>query len=110
MVFPMVSRKKDKKEAHRFTARDSMVLEMELEVSKLRREKSVFVLNKSIFLYFFFIFLGVVGLLTGYESVFNTLVILGLLSIIIGSIPYLRIMHSEEKNLEEMLDKLRRLN
>ena len=93
-----------------FTAQDSMIFEMELEISKLKRDKSVFVLNKAIFLYFFFIFLGVLGLLTGYENVFNILVILGLISIIVGSVPYISTMYYEEKNLKEMVDQLRKLN
>ncbi len=99
-----------KKSRKQFTAQDSMIFEMELEISKLRREKSVFVLNKAIFLYFFFIFLGVLGLLTGYEGVFNLLVILGLISIIVGSVPYVSTMYYEERNLKDMVDRLKRIN
>ncbi|MFP4117470.1 MAG: hypothetical protein ACLFTR_00950 [Candidatus Woesearchaeota archaeon] len=98
-----------KKKSKSFTSQDSMIFEMELEISKLKREKSVFVLNKAIFLYFFFIFLGVLALLTGYDGVFNLLVVLGLATIIIGSIPYVSTMYNEEKNLQNMVERLRRL-
>lgn len=86
-----------------------MVYEIELELSKLKREKSVIVLNKAIFMYFFFIFLAVVSLLTGFTNFFNILVILGLSSIIIGSIPYVRTMYTEEEKLKDMIEKLRNL-
>ena len=86
----------------------SMVYEVQLELSKLRREKSIIVLNKAIFLYFFFIFFSVISLLTGFQTIFNVLVILGLMSVIVGSVPYIRTMYAEERNLTEMIQDLKK--
>ena len=98
---------KKKDTVKKLSVKNSMIFEMELELSKLKREKSVIVLNKSIFLYFFFIFLAVLSLLTGFINFFNILVVLGLLTIIVGSVPYIRTMYVEEKNLKEMIERLK---
>ena len=101
-------KKKKSSGTKKLSVKNSMIFEMELELSKLKREKSVIVLNKAIFLYFFFIFLAVLSLLTGFVNFFNLLVVLGLLTIIVGSIPYIRTMYVEEKNLKEMIEKLKK--
>ena len=102
-----MAKKTTRSENRTLTIKSSMIFEMELELSKLKREKSVIVLNKSIFMYFFFIFLAVISLLTGFRGFFNLLVILGLLSIVVGSIPYIRTMYSEEQNLKGMIERLK---
>ncbi len=102
--------KKYSKKSASFSDNDSMVFEIELELSKLKREKSVIVLNKAIFLYFFFIFFAVISLLTGFVAFFNLLVVMGLLSVIIGSIPYINTMYSEEKNLKDMITRLKKMS
>lgn len=92
----------------KLSGKSSMIFEMELELSRLKREKSIIVLNKSIFMYFFFIFLAVVSLLTGFSTIFNILVVLGLLSIVVGAIPYVRTMYTEEENLKVLIEKLKK--
>jgi hypothetical protein len=106
-VLKMVAKKKSTKK-EKMSGRSSMVFEMELELSRLKREKSIIVLNKSIFMYFFFIFLAVVSLLTGFSGIFNVLVVFGLLSIVIGAIPYVRTMYTEEENLKVLIQKLKK--
>ncbi|MFW5852457.1 MAG: hypothetical protein ACOCUR_00330 [Nanoarchaeota archaeon] len=104
----MAPKKKKSSDGGKLTVKSSMIFEMELELSKMKREKSIIVLNKAIFLYFFFIFLAVISLLTGFKSFFDLLVVMGLLTIIIGSVPYIRTMYVEEQNLKEMIARLKK--
>ncbi|MBR9676510.1 hypothetical protein GOV04_00020 [Candidatus Woesearchaeota archaeon] len=85
------------------------LVELELEKSRLNREKSLLVLNKAVTLYFVFLFLGVLGFVNHYinQALFNTAVILGLLALITGTVPYVRTMHFEEKNIEALINKLK---
>jgi len=89
---------------------EQQIMELELEKSRLNREKSMLVLNKSLFIYFCFLFIGVIGFLNGYVSktLLNILIIMGLLVLVIGTIPYIQTMKFEEHNLERLANKLKR--
>ena len=91
----------------RVSERESKILEIELEISKLNREKSVIVLNKAMFLYFLFIIVAVIGIVNGYKSFFNVLIIMGLCVLVIGTYPYIKTMYDEEKRLHGLVDKFR---
>ena len=86
------------------------VIYLEIEKSKINREKSKLVLNKSLMLYFSFLFIGVIGFSFDYINSFmlNVLVVLGIIILVIGSLPYLIITHNEEKKIESYLAKLRK--
>lgn len=90
---------------------DREIIELELEKSRLNREKSILVLNKSVFLYFTFMFIGVVGFVNNYISstTLNLITILGLLALIIGTVPYLFIAKKEQEHLTELLDGLKEM-
>jgi energy-coupling factor transporter transmembrane protein EcfT len=83
------------------------VIDLEIEKSRLNREKSILVLNKSILLYFSFLFIGIIGFINNYVSRFylNILVLMGLIVLIIGIIPYIHIMNSESKNINSLIKK-----
>src|SRR3989338_7650817 len=72
-----------------------------LESSRMNREKSLLVLDKSLLMYFSFIFVGVVGFVSGYfDSKFlNIMVVLSFGVLAVGVVPYLITMHNEEKRL-----------
>ncbi len=78
-----------------------------LEHSRMNREKSLLVLDKSLLMYFSFIFVGVVGFVSGYfDSKFlNIMVVLSFGVLAIGIIPYVITMHNEEKRLQSMIDR-----
>ena len=59
---------------------------LEIERAKIKREKARLVLEKSIALYFIFMFIGVVGFLFGYIDSFllNTLIVLGIIILVVG--------------------------
>jgi len=77
-----------------------------LEHSRMNREKSLLVLDKSLLMYFSFIFVGVVGFVGGYfDSKFlNIMVMLSFGVLGVGLIPYLITMHKEEIRLQSLLN------
>jgi len=76
-----------------------------LEHSRMNREKSLLVLDKSLLMYFSFIFVGVVGFVGGYfdAKFLNIMVILSFGVLAVGVIPYLITMHTEEKRLNSLI-------
>lgn len=78
---------------------------LEIEKSKIKREKARLVLEKSIALYFIFMFIGVVGFIFEYIDSFmmNILIILGIVILIAGTMPYVMIVHKEEKKIDAYL-------
>ncbi len=88
---------------------DKEIIELELEKSRIDREKSMLVLNKGLFLYFAFLFVAVMGFINGYLSrdLLNILIIMSLCIIIIATLPYIKTMHKEERRLETLIDNLR---
>ena len=85
-------------------------IDLEVEKSRLNREKSMLVMNKSLILYFAFMFVAVLGFINGYinRTLLNILIIMGLCVLIIGTVPYVRTMHSEEKRLNNLVQQLKR--
>jgi uncharacterized membrane protein (Fun14 family) len=86
------------------------VIDLEVEKSRLNREKSILVMNKSLILYFAFMFVAVLGFINGYitRTLLNVLIVMGLCVLIIGTVPYVKTMHSEEKRLNELLQRMTR--
>jgi hypothetical protein len=85
------------------------IIYLEIERLRIRREKSMLVLNKSLMLYFCFLLVGVVGFVFKYIDSFmlNILIILGIVILIAGSAPYLFTIHKEEKIIDKRLQELR---
>lgn len=81
---------------------------VELERSKLNREKSHLLLDKSMLLYFSFLFVGVIGFINNYINFqfLNILVLMSFAVLIIGVIPYILTMHKEGTKLNIMLSQL----
>lgn len=104
----MVSKRSVKKSSDEISPQKMKLIEIELELSRINRERSVFVLNKAMFLYFCFLILGVISVFTGYAKIFYVLVVMGLLVLLIGSVPYVRMMFTEEKKLKELIKQLRK--
>ena len=90
--------------------RQDKMVDVMIEKSRINREKSMLVLNKSLLLYFTFLFVGVIGFVSGYVSKFllNILILMGLCVLIIGTLPYIRIMHEEEVKLDKLLSEMKK--
>jgi preprotein translocase subunit Sss1 len=80
-----------------------------LEHSRMNREKSLLVLDKSLLMYFSFIFVGVVGFVGGYlDSKFlNIMVVLSFGVLAVGIVPYIITMHKEEQRLNSMIEGMK---
>ncbi|MEA2037331.1 MAG: hypothetical protein U9O94_07510 [Nanoarchaeota archaeon] len=89
--------------------KSSEVVYLEIEKSRLNREKSRIVLNMGLILYFGFMVAGIVGFAFDYVDSFllNVLVICGIIILIISTVPYLVIVHKEEKFINNKLDELK---
>ena len=86
------------------------VIDLEVEKSRLNREKSMLVMNKGLILYFAFMFIAVIGFINGYlnQTLLNVLIVMGLLVLIIGTVPYIKTMHEEEERLNALISELRK--
>ena len=94
----------------KLSERSRELIDLELERSRLNREKSVLVLNKALFLYFCFLFVGVIGFVNNYVTTayLNLLIILALVALIIGIFPYVSVMSKEEKKIDNLIASVKR--
>ncbi|MBS3136295.1 hypothetical protein J4401_05020 [Candidatus Woesearchaeota archaeon] len=78
---------------------------LEIEKSKIQREKARLVLEKSVALYMIFMIIGVLGFFFGYLTplMLNAMIILGIIILITGSIPYMRLIKKEERKIDKFL-------
>jgi hypothetical protein len=85
------------------------VIMLEVEKSRLNREKSMLVMNKSLILYFVFMFVAVLGFINGYinRTLLNVLIVMGLCVLIIGTVPYVKTMHAEERRLNDLIARVK---
>jgi hypothetical protein len=86
------------------------IIEVEVEKSRLNREKAMIVLNKSLFIYFCFLFVGIIGFINAYlsKTLLNIIIFVGLVVLVIGTIPYVQTMKKEEKKLNSLIDDLKK--
>jgi len=85
------------------------IVEIEIEKSRLNREKAMIVLNKSLFIYFCFLFVGIIGFINSYlsKTLLNVIILVGLVVLVLGTVPYVQTMKKEEKKLNTMIDDLK---
>ncbi len=83
---------------------------LEIEKSRINREKSRIVLNKSLSLYVVFMIVGVIGFVFDFidSTMLNTLIIAGIVILVLGTLPYLLISHKEEKKIDGFIKKLKK--
>lgn len=80
---------------------------LEIEKSRIQREKAAIVLNKSMVLFFGFLIVGVIGFVFDYVSPFllNVLVVVGIIVLLLGTVPYVIITTKEDKKIDELLKR-----
>jgi hypothetical protein len=85
------------------------IVYLEIEKSKICREKSKLIMDKSIGLYVIFMFIGVVGFIFNYIDSFmlNTLIFMGITVLVIGTVPYMITVHKEEKKIDSYIKELK---
>jgi len=91
----------------RITEKDKLNVILELEKSRINREKAKIVLSKSLVLYFCFLLVGVFGFIFDYidSLLLNLLIIMGLVILIFGTLPYIITIAQEEKKIDEISNK-----
>ena len=89
-----------------------MLLQLEIEKSKLNREKSLLLLDKSLLMYFAFLIIGVVGFVNNYLDVryLNIMIALSFGVLAVGLVPYMLTMSREEKKLNALIMNFRSSN
>ena len=87
---------------------NEQIISLEIERSRVRRERVLVILNKAIFLYFAFNFIGVIGFLNDYitTDMLKLIIFMGFLALIIGVVPYMRTTRNEDLCLTGLLDHL----
>ena len=83
---------------------------LELEKSTISREKASVVLNKGLTLYVAFLLVGIIGFANEYIDSFmlNVLVIAGIVVLVISTLPYVIIVHNEERWINKRLQELKK--
>ncbi|MFH1642328.1 MAG: hypothetical protein ABIC04_05525 [Nanoarchaeota archaeon] len=86
------------------------IIYLEIEKSRINREKSKTVLDKSFMLYFSFLIVGVAGFIAGYinSSVLTILIVTGIVILILGTFPYVIITTKEERFINKRLEEFRK--
>ena len=81
--------------------------EVIMEYSRLNREKSIILLDKSFLMYYTFVFVGITGFISGYFDLkyLNIMVFLSFGTLLIGIIPYVYSMAQEQNRLNELMPK-----
>ena len=86
------------------------IIYLEIEKSRIKREKSKIVLNKSLFLYAVFLAVGIFGFINNYldSSMLNVLIIMGIFVLVTGTLPYVLVSLKEEKKIDRMIKELKK--
>lgn len=81
------------------------IMYLEIEKSKINREKAAIILNKSLMLYFIFMFVAIIGFVNQYLDRFlmNGLIVIGIFLLFVGAIPYFIIVNKEEKKINSYI-------
>jgi len=89
---------------------DSEIIYLEIERSRINREKARIVLNMGLVLYFGFLIAGIIGFAFEYINslMLNVLVICGIVILIVSTLPYLIIVHKEDRFIEVKLYELKK--
>jgi len=93
----------------KLTDNEREIMYLEIEKSRINREKSRLVLNKSLVLYFTFMVVGVAGFVFDYidSTLLNTLIIVGIFVLVLGTLPYLIIISKEEKKIDGFIARIK---
>jgi hypothetical protein len=82
---------------------------VELEKSRMERERVILFLNKTFVFYFAYLATGLLGFINKFitPTFLNFMVISGLFVLVIGTIPFVRTMQKEEKKIDALLERLK---
>lgn len=86
------------------------LIDVLIERGKMNREQSVLIIDKGITVYFLFLVVAIVGLITKYLTLTNfvILICLAFVVLIITSVPYIKNLITEKRKIDEMIDMLKK--
>ena len=85
---------------------EKQVISILIEKSKIKRERSMSILNKGFLIFFGFIIMGTLSKFNHFISptYINILFLLGIIVLIVAVVLYESVVSEEEKNLDKLLD------
>lgn len=88
--------------------KEDLQITLEIERSRLLRQESMFVMNKSLVMFFVFMFAALLGFSANHISrgYFNLLLIMGMIVVIIGFIPYLSANVLTNARIKRLIEKI----
>ena len=83
------------------------LLEINIERSRIGRERAMLIFLESLFIYFSFLFIAVFGFVNKYlnSSMLNILVLIGLLALFVGVLPSTITMFEEGKKFDNLYNE-----
>ena len=86
------------------------LLEIQIERSRIRRERATLVFSLSLFIYFSFLFISVIGFVNHYldAKMLNLLILTGLLALCIGVLPNAIVMYNESRRFDRFYDEFKK--
>jgi len=87
---------------------DSKLLELKIESLRIKREHTLTVFYQSLFIYSSFMFVAVIGFVNRYlnSSALSILLLIAILSLIVGVVPYTIMILKEEKEILKLYNEL----
>ncbi len=84
---------------------ENVLLSLEIEKSKLNREKSLLLLDKSLLVYFAFLIVGIIGFINKYLDAryLNIIIVMSFGVLAVGLVPYMLTMAGEERKLNALI-------
>ena len=89
--------------------KESEIDYLEIEKSRINREKARIVVNMGLMLYFGFLIVGIIGFTFDYidSTMLNVLVICGIVILVVSTLPYIIIVHNEDRWINSKLKELK---
>ncbi|MFH0876137.1 MAG: hypothetical protein V1859_09445 [archaeon] len=90
--------------------KEDAIVYLEVEKSRIKRERAKIVLNKSLFLYVAFLIVGVFGFVNHYitSATLNMIIIMGIFVLVVGTLPYVLVAMNEDKKINKMIEDLKK--
>lgn len=92
----------------KLSLKERQKIALQIEKSKMKRDKSVVILNRGLIVYFCIILMAVFGFVNNYLSriTLNVLIISAVLILTAASMPFIASMYRDEKDIEDMIKNL----
>lgn len=89
---------------------EKQLIYLQIEKAHANMTSAVAVFNKATMMYFILMILALFGMTNNYitKSMLNTLIIMGMMVLIIGAIPYFRSVVQEEKTINNLIEEVKR--